>query len=218
MQHTSRKGPRAACSQPRWFERDDLHLRVERVERPSFVGVGQKSSCRISYTAAAAPRRRAFFMGRVLRDFAAVKYPDSDNVSARPAGFHHLDAATLRPLPGRREPTPAPLMAARFAISVVSRSHLGSFLPDLSYGRRDTLFVNFLDPIGSRHRKASLASSGLPSECPAEPLATGPQSRNPSTPNDDAVFNIHTCDWNRCLPRPRRRHPARLAWVVRGET
>ena len=73
MQHTSRKGPRAACSQPSWFERDDLHLRDERVERPSFVGVGQKSSCRVSYTAAAAPRRRAFFMGRVLRDFAVVK-------------------------------------------------------------------------------------------------------------------------------------------------
>ena len=73
MQHTSRKGPRAACSQPSWFERDDLHLRDERVERPSFVGVGQKSSCIVSYTAAAAPRRRAFFMGRVLRDFAVVK-------------------------------------------------------------------------------------------------------------------------------------------------
>ena len=73
MQHTSRKGPRAACSQPSWFERDDLHLRDERVERPSFVGVGQKSSCIVSYTAAAAPRRRAFFMGRVLKDFAARK-------------------------------------------------------------------------------------------------------------------------------------------------
>ena len=73
MQHTSRKGPRAACSQPSWFERDDLHLRDERVERPSFVGVGQKSSCIVSYTAAAAPRRRAFFMGRVLRDFAVFK-------------------------------------------------------------------------------------------------------------------------------------------------
>ena len=67
--------------------------------------------------------------------------------------------ATLRPLPGRREPSPARLMAARFAISVVSRSHLVSFSRDLPYGSERHCFVNFLDPIGSRHRKASLARS-----------------------------------------------------------
>ena len=105
MQHTSRKGPRAACSQPSWFERDDLHLRDERVERPSFVGVGQKSSCRISYTAAAAPRRRAFFMGRVLKDFAARKNRlcevDCASFSGRLICSFSSLTAPARPLPPR---------------------------------------------------------------------------------------------------------------------